>query len=201
MISFWGYEGESVPCLSPSFWQIVIHLWPSLACRYITPISALCLSKFSLFKKIVYLFIFSERKVGRKRGRETSMCGCLLCAPYWGPGQQPRHVPWLGIEPVALGFTGWHSIHWATSVRAKIFSFNKDGSHIVIGPTLMTSSWLHLQRPYFQIRPHSEDPQVRTLVHLGGGGGHNSTLNCEHHWRSFQRLPTHPLSLEDKDRR
>ena len=21
------------------------------------------------------------------------MCGCLSCAPYWGPGLQPRHVP------------------------------------------------------------------------------------------------------------
>ena len=28
------------------------------------------------------------------------MCGCLSCAPYWGPGLQPRHVPCLGIESV-----------------------------------------------------------------------------------------------------
>ena len=21
------------------------------------------------------------------------MCGCFSCAPYWGPGLQPRHVP------------------------------------------------------------------------------------------------------------
>ena len=42
------------------------------------------------------------------------MCGCLSHDPYWGPGVQPRHVPWLGIEPVTLGFAGWHSIHWAT---------------------------------------------------------------------------------------
>ena len=34
-----------------------------------------------------------ERKGRRKRRRETSMCGCLLYAPYWGPGQQPRLVP------------------------------------------------------------------------------------------------------------
>ena len=27
------------------------------------------------------------------------MCGCLSCALYWGPSPQPRHVPWLGIEP------------------------------------------------------------------------------------------------------
>ena len=39
------------------------------------------------------LFIFREGKGGRKRGGETSMCGCLSCAPSWGPGLQPRHVP------------------------------------------------------------------------------------------------------------
>ena len=27
------------------------------------------------------------------------MYGCLLCAPYWGPGLQPKHVPSLGIKP------------------------------------------------------------------------------------------------------
>ena len=39
-----------------------------------------------------YLFIFRLR--GREGERErTSMCGCLSCAPYWGPGLQPRPVP------------------------------------------------------------------------------------------------------------
>ena len=33
------------------------------------------------------------------------MCGCLLCGPHWGPGQQPRQVPWLGIELATLWFT------------------------------------------------------------------------------------------------
>ena len=46
------------------------------------------------------------------------MCGCLSCAPYWGPGPQHRHVPWLGIEPVTLWFAGPCSIHWATPARA-----------------------------------------------------------------------------------
>ena len=31
------------------------------------------------------------------------MCGCLSHTPYWGPGLQPRHVPWLGIEPRPFG--------------------------------------------------------------------------------------------------
>ena len=40
------------------------------------------------------------------------MCGCLLHTPYWGPGPQPRHVPWPGTELVTLWFKGLHSIHW-----------------------------------------------------------------------------------------
>ena len=70
----------------------------------------------------VYLFIylFIERgKGGRKRGRETSMCGCLLSTSYWGPGPQPRHAPWLGIELVTLCFVVQCSIHWATPARAR----------------------------------------------------------------------------------
>ena len=42
-------------------------------------------------KKI--LFIYLERGEGKeKRGRETSMCGCLPGGPQWGPGSQPRQV-------------------------------------------------------------------------------------------------------------
>ena len=39
---------------------------------------------FDLFLKEFYLCTSREGKGGRKRGRETSMCGCLSCAPYWG---------------------------------------------------------------------------------------------------------------------
>ena len=45
--------------------------------------------------------------------RDTSV-GCLLYAPNWGPGQQPRHVPWLRIEPATFQFAGQCPIHWAT---------------------------------------------------------------------------------------
>ena len=45
-----------------------------------------------------FIHLFLERQKGRReRTRETSMCGCLLHAPYWGPpGLQPRHVPLAG---------------------------------------------------------------------------------------------------------
>ena len=66
-----------------------------------------------------YWFIFRERGREGETGRETSMCGCLSCIPQWGPGPQPRHVSWLGIEPVTLWFfAGQHSVHWATPARA-----------------------------------------------------------------------------------
>ena len=72
------------------------------------------------FLKIDWLIDwFIGRGEGRKRGRETSMCGCLLHAPYRGPGPQPRRVPSLGIEPVIFWFTGQRSTHWATPARAK----------------------------------------------------------------------------------
>ena len=48
---------------------------------------------FGCFKDFIYLFILERGEGGRKRGRETSMCGCLSCAPYWGCGPQPSHVP------------------------------------------------------------------------------------------------------------
>ena len=65
-----------------------------------------------------YLFIFERGKGGRKRGRETSMCGCFSCVPSWEPGLQPRHGLWLGIYPATFWFTGRHSVHWATPAVA-----------------------------------------------------------------------------------
>ena len=35
---------------------------------------------FNFFKDFIYLFL--DRREG---GRETSVCGCLLHAPHWGP--------------------------------------------------------------------------------------------------------------------
>ena len=47
------------------------------------------------------------------------MCGCLLSVPHLGPGLQPRHVPWLAVEPVTLWFAGQCSVHWATAARRR----------------------------------------------------------------------------------
>ena len=77
------------------------------------------ISHTSFFLKKDFLYLFLERREGREKDRErTSMCGCPLHAPYRGPGLQPRHVPWLGIEPMILCFTDPCLIHWVTSARA-----------------------------------------------------------------------------------
>ena len=66
------------------------------------------LKNISFFKRF---FLFLEKgEGGRKRRRETPMCGCLLSTPHWGPGLQPRHVPWLGIKPATLWFVDQRSI-------------------------------------------------------------------------------------------
>ena len=46
----------------------------------------ICKNKINIYLifKRFYLCIFREGKGGRKRGRETSMRGCLSCTPYWG---------------------------------------------------------------------------------------------------------------------
>ena len=76
-----------------------------------------------IFLKILFIYFQREGKGKRKRGRETSMCGCLSHTPYWGPGPQYRHVPSLGMEPATLWFAGQHSIHWATPARVRSYHF------------------------------------------------------------------------------
>ena len=68
------------------------------------------------FKDFIYLLL-ERGEGGRKRGRETSN-GCFSHALIGGPGPQPRHVPWLGIELVTFRFASCYSIHWATPARA-----------------------------------------------------------------------------------
>ena len=86
-----------------------------------------CFFVFFFFFKILFIYPLREGKGGRKKGRatsygrDTSIC-CLSHAPTWGPGPQPRNVPWLGIELVTLWFLGQHSIHWATPARASFWN-------------------------------------------------------------------------------
>ena len=53
---------------------------------------------------IMYLFIYLILTRGREGEREGEKHQCVVASstPYWGPGPQPRHVPWLGIELATL---------------------------------------------------------------------------------------------------
>ena len=46
---------------------------------------------FIFLKDFIYSFL--EGKGGRKRGKETSMCGCLLCTLYWDLAHNPGMCP------------------------------------------------------------------------------------------------------------
>ena len=65
---------------------------------------------FFFFFNILFIRFSREGKGGRKRRRETLMCerniNCLWHTPSQGPGPQPSHVPWLGIQPVTFWFAG-----------------------------------------------------------------------------------------------
>ena len=70
------------------------------------------------FKDFIYLFL-EVGEGGRKRGRETPMCGCLLRTLYLGAGPRPGCLPRVGMELVTLWFPGWRSFHWATPARVE----------------------------------------------------------------------------------
>ena len=60
----------------------------------------------SLYFSFLRLYLFIFRQKGREGEREGEKHLCVVAShtpPYWGPGLQPRHVPWLGIEPQPFG--------------------------------------------------------------------------------------------------
>ena len=77
----------------------------------------------SPFFKKDFIYLFLDRGEGKEKERERNInvWSSLMGPPLeTKPGLQPRHVPWLGIEPMTLWLTGWHSIHWATTARAEL---------------------------------------------------------------------------------
>ena len=57
-----------------------------------------------LFLKKDFIY-FLEVVEGREKERERNI-DCLLHAPNWRSGQQPRHVLWSGFEQVTFLFAG-----------------------------------------------------------------------------------------------
>ena len=101
------------------------------------------LSFMLLFWKFYFLFLeilfyLSEGKGERKAEkyqhvREKHLYPCFSHSPIWGPGLQPRCVPWLEIELTTFWFAGMRSIRWATTARAGFFFFfNKRKIYITL---------------------------------------------------------------------
>ena len=69
--------------------------------------TAACISAsllpFFFFKDFIYLFLERGKEGKREREKYQHVVASHV-APHWGPGPQPRHVPWLGIEPATPGF-------------------------------------------------------------------------------------------------
>ena len=79
-----------------------------------------------LFKDFIYLFL--QRGEGREKERERNnnmrekhRSATSHTCPDQKPNRQPRHIPWLGIEPVTFHFVGQHPTNWATPARAWVF--------------------------------------------------------------------------------
>ena len=90
----------------------IVHLQNFMSCELI----------YSFFKKRFYLCW--DKWEGKEKERDRIINVWLpLMHPPLGTGWQPRHVPWLGIEPATLWFAGWHSILWATLARAELIFF------------------------------------------------------------------------------
>ena len=84
-------------------WQHSVKDFPSLSLlSFLSEFHYGLMGSFYLSFLKIYLFIFRESEREGERRRESSMCGCLSHTPNWGPGEQPRYVPWLGIELATL---------------------------------------------------------------------------------------------------
>ena len=78
--------------------------WPFGSQPMLSPLSYTSQGSLSFLKYFIYLLL--ERAEGREIGGETSMCDCLSCTTYWGPGQHPGVCPdWetnqqhFGLQP------------------------------------------------------------------------------------------------------
>ena len=99
------------------------------------------------FIELIYLFFIEMEKEGEW---ETSMCGCLLHAPYWGPVQQPRACALTGNQtgnPLVhrptlnpLNYTSQCSISLFLTATYQVFHIIE--SYFLLSHPLLTSRLL-----------------------------------------------------------
>ena len=74
---------------------------------------------FFFFLKILFIFRERERE-GERKGEKHQGVVASHAPPTGDFGWQPRPVPWIGIQLAILWFPSQqHSVHWATSARAR----------------------------------------------------------------------------------
>ena len=133
--------------------SLSLHLSPPPSAH--PPSIYLSTSPFFLFFKKYFMYLFLERGEESEKAWETSieretLIGCLTHTPERGAGLQPRHVPWLGMEPGAQ-FTEPHqprrtSLFFKHIWEHTIHSF----CALVVSPRNIYSSdstWAHTELP------------------------------------------------------
>ena len=78
------------------------------------------------------------------------MCdGCFSHSPNWEPSLQPRHVPWLGIEPMNLWFAGqssinrWNSWFLKSKPYARCLTYGAEGKLVASCTKYYFLCWAH----------------------------------------------------------
>ena len=59
-------------------------------------------------KFFIYLFLEREEREGEREEEKHPLAASCCTHPTQAPNTQPRHVPWLGIEPATFHLAGWH---------------------------------------------------------------------------------------------
>ena len=72
---------------------------------------------------LIFLRFYLFLSRGERRETERGKHQCVVTShthPTGDLAHNPGMCPDLGIKPVTLWFSGWHSIHWATPARASL---------------------------------------------------------------------------------
>ena len=114
-----------------------------------------------LFKKdFIYLFLGRGERGGEREGHETPICGCVSRTSYWGPGPQPRNVPWVGIEQVTLWFCRL-ALNLLSYTSQRPFSHFECGGHTV-----------HMLTQRYVLLPLTSTVKSSLFIHV------HSSLGC-----------------------
>ena len=96
-------------------WEVIFHFVESLnrSEKWKKVEFALCL----ILLKVLFVCLFLERGEGKEKERERNVnvwekYQSPLTHPQRGPGSQPKHVPWLGIQ--------WPFGSWASTQSTKL---------------------------------------------------------------------------------